>query len=470
MCKSPAASDKEQSSPDTFSTTPREEVPSPPQNVPGGGRRDRSSTPARGRPPGRPDWWAGYDSADDLRCAQGEGAVGRVLILRQKLKSPYGGIDQLRRVEQAMDALERRIGPDCSPTAADTENSDSENSAEASEIDGGSSSDPTVDTGRETARRMVRDLDDHHRQREYGTTRPFAPTTYRTADSGAIADAVGSGVHVWSTPALRDGIDTLTDELGLIIDAWYEEKRNEREQAAECAKANRRNWKANRRNWSVDVQRYLAQSHAREEQELGSAYRVQINGRRPTPSSREFLRETQGDLPDGLFVKTDRFLAQPRRIVDDIIDATAGGLTWGDSVRMEIAIVSYLAGLTAEQSEGRRTIEYAHGDTVTVGDGEIVVSMQKVARALYQRFFFSPTRRTDINSDPAFTSFYRSVVRAFDRLSDARLVDRLGPAIDTGDKSSDAYGQRFRVNIPGLRDHALGSRTPSMSLTPPSAC
>lgn len=411
---------------------------------------------------GRPlpdDWWAGYSSVAALRRATDSDVVGHVLYLRLRRSKARGDSSRLRAVEKAMAELETRVGPGDEDAASSESGPTSEPDAASSE----SGEDPR----RETARRIVRDLDYRYRRRQQDR-RPLGPgpsEAASTADSTlpgseTIAGRVTDGVHV--RPLIAEAkIETITDELGLRIKRWYEEMERKRKKAGEWAKKQRhQRWRER------DVRRYLAREHAKAEDRDGSDYRVGATARRPTPSSEEFLRQTQGDLPDGLFVDTDRFLALPRRVVDDILEASAGGLTWGDSVRMEVAIVSYLAGLTAEQPDGECVIEYEHGETVTVDDGEIIVSMQKVARALYQRFYFYPTRRTDINADPAFTAFYRSVVRAFDRLSDTPILDHRGPAIDTGDKSSDAYGQRFRVNMPGLHSLPLGSSSPSLSLSP----
>jgi hypothetical protein len=132
-------------------------------------------------------------------------------------------------------------------------------------------------------------------------------------------------------------------------------------------------------------------------------------------------------------------------------------------VRMDVPIVSYLAGFTAEQPGGKREVEYEHGETVVIPDGQVVVSMQTVARALYERFRFCPTKREAINSNKDFTAFYRSVTRAFSRLTDRSVLAHHGPAVETGDKTSDAYGQRYSVNVPQLSSFPLGSETPPLS-------
>jgi hypothetical protein len=268
---------------------------------------------------------------------------------------------------------------------------------------------------------------------------------------------------MWTPPSFApEGIEEVIDELERKIDRWFKEKRREREKAGEWAKIHRH------QRWDTDVRRYLAREHGRAEQDLGSAYRAEMDGRRPTPSSSEFLRQTQGNLPKNLFVETDRFLALPRRVVDDIINASYGGLTYSDSVRLELAVLSYLAGLAAEQPEDERTIEYAHGDTVSLEGGEVIISMQKAARALYQRFYYSPTYNGSTTANDQFHAFYRTVTNVFKRLSDSPVLDHLGPAIDTGDRRSDAYGQRFRVNIPNLCNLPLGLPSPSLSLSRPA--
>lgn len=196
---------------------PRPASPRGDRNAASGRRRDRSSpssTRPRSRPPDRPDWWAGYDSAEELRRARGEDAVIRVLRLRQLLKSPHGEYRHLLRVEEAMDALEAQIGPDGPPTAAD-----------GTEPAAGS----TIDTGRETARRIVRDLDYRHRQRESGG-RPSPPTTRSAVDSTDIATAADSGFRMWTSPSFApEDIEEVTDELERKTDRWFEEKRRERE-------------------------------------------------------------------------------------------------------------------------------------------------------------------------------------------------------------------------------------------------
>lgn len=269
-----------------------------------------------------------------------------------------------------------------------------------------------------------------------------------------------SGIPNGEGRTASDGDDDVAGWVQELIDKHLEELREGREEEAKALRRMRRRDDF----WSrVNVQAFLANEHERKEEKWGTDYRIEIDQYGIKPDSEEFLHETQGDLPDHLHVNTDRFLALPRRAVEDLKEFSAGGLTWGDTVRMEIPSVSYLAGLTAQQPEGERVIEYDHGDTVTVPEGQIVVSVQKVARALYERFYWYPTRRADINSDQRFTLFYKGVVRALQRLTDTSVLDHHGPAIDTGDRKSDAYGQRYSVNIPNLFSLPLASTTPSLS-------
>jgi hypothetical protein len=180
------------------------------------------------------------------------------------------------------------------------------------------------------------------------------------------------------------------------------------------------------------------------------------------PSSSEFLRETQGDLDRWLFVDTSRFARLRRKVVDDIIADTYGGLTYGDTVNVELPILSYLAGLQREQPDGERTLEYDHGEEITVAEDEIIVSMQKVARAIAQRFYYYPTPGGSTTADKRFSCFYRSVVNAFGKLTDTKYLDHNGPAIETGDQKSDAYGQRYSVNL-DLGSLDVGSAPPSIA-------
>lgn len=265
--------------------------------------------------------------------------------------------------------------------------------------------------------------------------------------------------------------DGQKDRVEKIIDRHFEKLREERKQAAEVHRQRREAREENASgpegfSWKhVDVEAYLANEHERKEKEWGTDYPGveigQYHGKKPTSS--EFLRHTQGDLASPLFVNTDRFLKLPYRVVESVIALRGGRLTYGDTVNIELPILSYLAGLSASQPDGSQRLEYDHGDTITIPEGQIVVSQQKVTRAIAERYYFYPTPRGSTTADSNFHRIYRSAVNAIDRLCNTGLLEHQGPAIDTGNATSDAYGQRFVVTINDHRCLPQCSATPSVT-------
>jgi hypothetical protein len=326
------------------------------------------------------------------------------------------------------------------------ENSDGNDSHDDSSDDNSGGDDNSGDDW-SGLRERLRQLDRDYRRRQR---------------SGHLREASGSPAGSHDEKSDQGGGRDASDWVDDALDKHFEEIRENRQEKSEALKQSRKqsgdglSWK------QVNIQAFLGNEHERKEEEWGTDYpgveMCQSTGK--TPTSEEFLSHAQGGLPEALFVNADRFLALRRDEVSDITEGVHGGLTYGDTANMEVAIVSYLAGLEREQPSGRRTIEYDHGETVEVASGEIVVSMQKVARALYQRFYFQPTPRGSTTADGDFHAFYRTVTNAFGRLANTPVLDHNGPAIETGDRTSDAYGQRYSVNIPAIAQLPLCSSTP----------
>ena len=141
------------------------------------------------------------------------------------------------------------------------------------------------------------------------------------------------------------------------------------------------------------------------------------------PGSPALVAAWQGDHDKGPG-RHAHLSALPAFVVHDV------GLTSHKGARLELAVLSgFLHWSALPANNEPRTLEYDNGeDSVRLGAGEFVVSLQSVAEDVYDRFFGRSLPANPL-SDPDFKAFYSLARAAKDRLLTKGYLRRIDYAV-----------------------------------------